>query len=1169
MPSATYTLNYLIGAKTTGSYYSNVNKASQTLTHMGSTVKRAVGVITGALAGISLKNLADDAVETYQTFETSMKNTAAISKATGSEYDRLESAARAAGRATTKTAAESADALGYMALAGWNTQQSIEGLMPILRLSEATGKDLKTTSDLVTDSLSAVGMQVDDLGTYMDKLVELNNDANTNAQQAMEALVKTGGAARALGVDFDDLSTSLGILANTGLKGSQAGTALNSIITRLASNDTAQKTLRLLKVDMYDSNKQFIGWEQLLEKINDRLSTMSKPKVMEALKGLGGTHYFSQLKYLLDGVAKSGDDTTSAFENLKAQIQDSDGALNAMNKTATSTLSASKLRLQSAFEDMQIGIVDVFSDPAREAIDTIAQRIPDLTDKIVEFGNEHAYDIVSMIETAADGAEKLAGYVIKAGDFIIDNRGIIEGVLAGIAGFKISRGVVSTISSIAGILPLLTRSGRASYIASAGGQAVAGAAGALGQAANVPTIAVGAGQLVNSLFGPQNVEGIAGSILKVSSAMGLVSAAAAGIFAIIRQYQVWNDKMVESNLDKHFGDIALDLEDIESVSKELIGSKEFQKLTAFDEQKQQIESEEKSIEKLKDSLAKGSWKIQMGIKLNKDEVDTYKNDVESIADQTQQWLSDKRYSINLALGNLGESKDSGLYNEINDYYTTQEDKAEKLSKKLKKLLKDALKDGVITVDEDKSIQNVQESLSKIKDATAQAELDAKLSRAGADANGKSTLSQKSYKSLSRQLAKDADEADKKYLDSYQEAATGVYAKYNAGNMTDDEKKASLDKLYSDYLTKSASAHAQTTNFMTEQLNNAYNPQKYFDKVIKDQVKQIEKNGASDIAREPDTYFKGLKVNSTSIDNGMDRQALKKLTPQLQEQVDQLNHIKKELQKKSAEIPKALSDSLTSSQAMLDYANGAELTWSQLAMYLTNSTEGQKLINVLREKGVQIPKALADAITSQQGTIQNAASQFYSNVRSAFSNEFIQGVNVHFPVNIQAYAKEHSNSVLFYSTGQSGSNKSSSGSGNSSTASGKSRSSSKGGKPKKHNALGGIYANPIYTSFAENGPEAALPLNNTSRAKELWAESGAKIGVGRRSALDRVLNSNTTNNNVTGDTFNNSMAPVFNITINGNASAKEVQNGIQMTYPELRKLAETFGRQSKRRSFSKK
>ncbi|MBR6328081.1 MAG: phage tail tape measure protein, partial [Lachnospiraceae bacterium] len=265
--------------------------------------KKAAAAASAAFAAIKVGDFMKDAMDTYATFEQSMANTAAIAGASADDYEMMAKAARDAGKATAFEASEAADALGYMALAGWDAQTSTKALMPVLKLAEATQMDLANTSDLVTDSMSAMGLEVEDLNDYLDVLITTNNKANTTAGALMEAMIGAGGATRAAGIDVRDTATALGILANNGKKGSEAGTALNSIIARMTTNDKALTAAEKLNVKIFDEETgKFRGLETVLKDVNAAFANLTQEDRLFYQKALGGTNYFSQLGYLLDGV---------------------------------------------------------------------------------------------------------------------------------------------------------------------------------------------------------------------------------------------------------------------------------------------------------------------------------------------------------------------------------------------------------------------------------------------------------------------------------------------------------------------------------------------------------------------------------------------------------------------------------------------------------------------------------------------------------------------------------------------------------------------------------------------------------------------------------------------------------------------------------------------------
>ncbi len=380
MASKEQELAIKIAGKVENSFKNSITEGQNGLEKLASVAKKAAAVAAAAFAAVKVGEFISDAVEEYSTFEQSMANTSAVANASAEDYAKLEQAARDAGKATTFTASEAADALGYMALAGWDVNTSTQALTPILQLAEATQADLATTSDQVTDSMSAMGLGVDELTNYLDVVVATNNNANTTASDLMEAFIGCGGAAKSAGMDYQQTATALGILANNGVKGAEAGTALNSMLVRMTTKDKAITAMQELGVAVYDSSGNMRDMRQILIDVNKAMDGMSDSQRNAYMSAIAGTNYYTQFGYLLDGVKEGADGTASAWDNLTEKLDGSKGALEAMDKTVTSTLQGSIARLQSAVSDFKITMVEQFGGPAAEIIDQVASRLPDITE---------------------------------------------------------------------------------------------------------------------------------------------------------------------------------------------------------------------------------------------------------------------------------------------------------------------------------------------------------------------------------------------------------------------------------------------------------------------------------------------------------------------------------------------------------------------------------------------------------------------------------------------------------------------------------------------------------------------------------------------------------------------------------------------------------------------
>lgn len=426
---------YKLAVKIAGSVSSSFNNAMGTaetkMQSLGSIAAKAAAVAAAAWGALKIGQFVGDAVSTYADFDQAMANTAAICGATADDYARLQQVALDMGKATTKTATESAEALGYMSLAGWDVNESIAGLEPILRLSEATQMGLATSSDLVTDSLSALGLQVDDLGGYLDVVAMANNNSNQTAQMLMEAYIAVGGTMKNLHVPIQESAAALGVLANRGIKGSEAGTALNAVINNLTTGTgQAGKMMDKLGISAFDSNGKFIGLAETLRVVDEATKDMTEEQRNAALAALGGKEHIDALNDLISGLNTTTADGRSEWEALTDDLYNADGALSTMAATVTDTLKGAISIFGSAMDDMKIRLAQTFAPAAKDAINAVSAVIPSITDRIAAAGNAFVEYALPKVEAFAQNCvpalEKVGGAFAAVGAVIVDHKGLFD-----------------------------------------------------------------------------------------------------------------------------------------------------------------------------------------------------------------------------------------------------------------------------------------------------------------------------------------------------------------------------------------------------------------------------------------------------------------------------------------------------------------------------------------------------------------------------------------------------------------------------------------------------------------------------------------------------------------------------------------------------------------------
>ncbi len=396
------------GGKVNASLGSSVNKVNSQFNTMQNLAKKVAASIGTAFAAVKIKDFVKDSVNTYKIYEQSMAQTAStagIQKGT-QDYEKLNKAARDAGKATSKTAAEAADALGYMSLAGWNVNQSTAALMPVLRLSEATQADLATTSDLVTDSMSALGISMDSKGKnltrYLDVIVAANNKSNQTAMQVMEAYIGVGGTFENLGTPIEESAALLGVLANRGTKASEAGTSMNSILINLKKKSgESAKAMKALGLNAYNSEGKFKGVTNVLKELDEKLKGLATQEEREMYKDMiAGKTQVDTLNKLLQGLNTFTDDGVTELEALQKQLKNSDGALNTMADTVSNTMGMAFSRLSSATDDFKIEFISHFENSITPTIDKLANKITAITPKMGELLEKVKGKFASIKDTA-------------------------------------------------------------------------------------------------------------------------------------------------------------------------------------------------------------------------------------------------------------------------------------------------------------------------------------------------------------------------------------------------------------------------------------------------------------------------------------------------------------------------------------------------------------------------------------------------------------------------------------------------------------------------------------------------------------------------------------------------------------------------------------------------
>lgn len=295
------------------------------------------------------------AVKKSIDFDDSMRKVKATSGATGSEFQQLRDKALEMGAKTKFSASESADALNYMALAGWDTKDMLGGIDGVMQLAAASGEDLGQVSDIVTDSLTAFGMKAKDSGHFADVLAQTSSKANTDVRGLGEAFKYAAPVAGALGYTVEDTSIAIGLMSNAGIKGEKAGTALRTMFTNLSKpTGDMKKKMDELGISITDSNGNMLPMRDVMDQLRGKFKGLSKEQQASAAATIFGKEAMSGALAIINA---SDED----YQKLTKSIDGSKGAAKRMSDEMEGGIGGSIRQMKSAIESLAISIGDVMA----------------------------------------------------------------------------------------------------------------------------------------------------------------------------------------------------------------------------------------------------------------------------------------------------------------------------------------------------------------------------------------------------------------------------------------------------------------------------------------------------------------------------------------------------------------------------------------------------------------------------------------------------------------------------------------------------------------------------------------------------------------------------------------------------------------------------------------
>lgn len=897
---------------------SNMGEAEGKANSLADSLKKLFAVVSMAAVLSQVGKYASDAIDIGKDYTAMMSEVQALSGATGSDLALLENTAREYGATTVFSATEAAEALKYMSLAGWDAQQSSSALGGVLNLAAAGGMELGQASDMVTDYLSAFGMQAQDSAYFADMLAYAQANSNTSAEQLGEAYRNSAANLNAAGQDVETVTSMLEAMANQGYKGSEAGTALTAVMRDITNNmeDGAIK-IGDTSVAVSDAQGNFRDLTDILLDVEKATDGMGEA---ERAAALGATFTADSTKGL-NLMLNEGIENIAGYEEA---LRSSTGAASDMADTMNDNLTGDMANMNSAFEEMQLQTFEAMEAPLREDVQYLTSTIiPILTEWVP-----------SAFESFVNGANKLGNALKPLFETILKNPQAISGALTSLGtGFL----AMKTVSTGMNIAKAVTDAGSLT--------------GALGK--------------------------FAGSLFSNPWAAG----AAAAVTAVGVALHEYSEMNIDSNLQAHFGTVELDDSQIKDFASRVINAEWLVNINAalghFDNAEELVQQAEDAL-KQNDTL---EWRARVGISLTEDEQSTYMSNIETFTTNIEQALSEQTLAAKMTVKEFGikMADGSSLGSQIEKWAEQDLGDMQYLSAGLTNLVQNALQDGIIDVDEQAAIDELQTKINNImqgwQEAEAQAEMDVLTQKYGR-LSGKD-LTDDTFTKVVEEVGKQRETATA----ALEESEKKLYTTLNALNRPDangvqriSDSELANYKEQAGYAARNneAAMLGNSVQFETNTLSDAYGEK------LQENYSAIQTN-TDNFLKNANTYLQnqdygaladslawGFNASMQSANlyeeiMGSDQAAMQDIYKAMKPDVDSMTGLIDEYREMGQAIPRDVMQAFNDAMMVGAAAGDADAAWQVFASQMVADPANAALVQAIQKGTVNVPDELRTAI----------------------------------------------------------------------------------------------------------------------------------------------------------------------------------------------------------------
>lgn len=857
------------------------------------------------------------AVNAGNDFEAQMSRVSAIAGAYGDDLEKLRDLAIDLGAETSFSATQSAEAMENLASAGFSTEEIIEAMPGMLDLAASSGEDLASSADIAASTLRGFQLEASEAGHVADVLAKNAADTNAAIMDTGYAMKYVAPVAQSAGWSLEEVTAAIGIMADSGIKGEQAGTTLRGALTRLMKPTKAvRESMEILGVTFYDAQGKMKPLSTIVDELQKSTKNLTDEQRDNHLATIFGTEALSGMKILLASSKEELDQMTDGLKN-------ADGAAEKMADTMLDNTKGSIEEMNGSLETAGITVQKQLAPWITKG----AEKVTDLANKFSELDENTQGSILTM-----GGIAAASGPVIKG--------------LSGITG-----GIGKLVTGTGGLIKDLGK------ISSA--KKAAETIGTIGE------------------FSVKSVDGVSGlsqTLYKLASPTGIAVMATgvlAGIgIAVYNSMEQAKQAAKEADLEQRFGDIALSMEEVEDIAEQLTTNDWTMQVDAVIAAKGELEELKQNVQSSVEEVNKLGWKINVGLELSAEENESFRTSMDSFVKDSIAYVQQKQYTATLAIDAImtpGSQSYENVRSFVDEFYSGSQKEMQDLGKTMAAEVDKALADGVITEDEYLNIQNIQAKLQELINQTENAQYKAKIKSMQMQVEG-SSLSAESFQNImdtaGEQLQTQLDAADQAFL----ELVTPIQIQLENGEITDAEAEAFMRDAQEDLNRKKGELILEyvTVGIETLQINYADKLEEW-QQEIGDTVSQMI-NGGYEIASGQISYTQLFEDIKSGFDNISDEATAgaRDLVNSMQPSIQDLEEMAQSYFDAGKIPPENVRKGLEDAYELNMMAGNLEYMFQYLASQIADSPEMQNVMKIARENGEEVPEELAEALKNMYG-----------------------------------------------------------------------------------------------------------------------------------------------------------------------------------------------------------